>query len=297
MKSLTRKGGDLRTDGAAAGDRTSTACAVEGIADQSMAQMGEMNPDLMGPTRGQTALNPSRIGLICALDLIASDRWFSLVLTDDGHFLAVYGAATDITSDLAGGWDGYPPDEGSVGARNLACGKIARQRLVRRLGFRGDHDPARILVETMHNSGAAEAADAGEVGTAMAEQGIDEGSVWVSRGRMDNHAGRLVDDNQVCILETDIERDMLRLRHCIFSLGEYYDEILATSHAEGRVTKYYPILRHKAVLDQAFEPRPRQFREMRREHAIEPLPAFALAGPDLGRCTGRHYLSHRHSSQ
>src|SRR6516162_5510142 len=86
MESLTRKGGDLRTDGAAAGDRTSTACAVEGIADQSMAQMGEMNPDLMGPTRGQTALNPSRIGLICALDLIASDRWFSLVLTDDGHF-------------------------------------------------------------------------------------------------------------------------------------------------------------------------------------------------------------------
>ena len=116
--------------------------------------------------------------------------------------------------------------------------------------------------------------------------------MWVSRGRMDNHAGRLVDDNQVCILEADIERDLLRLRHCIFSLGEYDDEILATSHAKGRVTKYYPILRHKAVLDQAFEPRSRQFREMGCEHAIEPLPAFALAGPDPGVINGVEDIDH-----
>jgi hypothetical protein len=64
----------------------------------------------------------------------------------------------------------------------------------------------------MHDPWPADPADAGQTGAAMAEHGIDERPVWVSRGGMNNHAGRLVDDDQMCILEADIERDRLRLR-------------------------------------------------------------------------------------
>ena len=52
MEGLTRKGGNLRPDRAAVRNRTSGTGTVERIANQGMAKMGEMNPDLMGSTRG-----------------------------------------------------------------------------------------------------------------------------------------------------------------------------------------------------------------------------------------------------
>src|SRR5216683_6213014 len=98
--------------------------------------------------------------------------------------------------------------------------------MVRDLGLGDDHQPARILVEAMHDPRPSDPADAGQTRAAMAEQGVDESTVRVSRGGMDDHAGRLVDDDQMCILEAHIERDRLRFRSRILSLRENYDEIL-----------------------------------------------------------------------
>ena len=50
------------------------------------------------------------------------------------------------------------------------------------------------------------------LGAAMGDQRVDEGAVGIARGRMDDQAGGLVDDDQMCILETDIERHRLRRR-------------------------------------------------------------------------------------
>ena len=92
-----------------------------------------------------------------------------------------------------------------------------------------------------------------------AEQGVDESAVGISRRGMDNHARRLVDDDQVCILEADIERDRLRDRRGILNLRENYDEILVVSHAQRRVAQNSSLVRDLAGLDQALQPRPRQF--------------------------------------
>src|SRR5260370_27109541 len=108
----------------------------------------------------------------------------------------------------------------------------------------------------------------------MADQGVDEGAVRVSRRRMDDHAGGLVDDDQMCILKADIERDRLGDRRRIFSLRENYDEILAGPHAQRRVAKRCSLMRDMARLDQMLKPCPRQRREMQRKRAIETQPGL-----------------------
>jgi len=45
---------------------------------------------------------------------------------------------------------------------------------------------------------------------AMADQGVDEGTVRVTRRRVDNQPCGLVDDDQMFILEADLERHRLR---------------------------------------------------------------------------------------
>ena len=126
VQSLTRKGGNPRTYRACASGRPSGTCAVDRVADQRVAEMGEMNPDLMGPTRGKTAFNERSMSLERALNLVASDRRFPSSFPDDGHFFAVYGAATDIASYLASRWGRYPPNKGGIGAIHPACGEITR---------------------------------------------------------------------------------------------------------------------------------------------------------------------------
>src|ERR1700730_3378050 len=167
--------------------------------------------------------------------------------------------------------------------------------MMRGLGLGDDHQPARILVEAMYDPRPAAPADAGQTGAAMAEHGIHERPVWVSRGGMNNHAGRLVDDDQMCILEADIERDRLRLRRRIFRLRENYDEILVVFDAQRGVSKGLFVLGDVSGLDQAFEPCPRQFGEMQREHAIQPAPIIVFVHPDRPRCPGGRSIS-RHRS-
>ncbi len=44
----------------------------------------------------------------------------------------------------------------------------------------------------------------------MVEQRVDERSVAIARSRVDNHPRRLVDDNEMLVLEHDFERNVLR---------------------------------------------------------------------------------------
>jgi hypothetical protein len=99
---------------------------------------------------------------------------------------------------------------------------------------------------------------------------------------MDNQPCGLVDDDQMCILEADIERDRLRYgrRACI--LGENYDKILAAADPQRRVAQCHPFALDMAGLDQPFETCPRERREMHRKRAIKALPGLAGTSKDCG---------------
>ena len=68
--------------------------------------------------------------------------------------------------------------------------------------------------------GPPDAADAGEARAAMRQQRVDQRAVRIAGRRVHDHPGRLVDHDQVRILEADIERDRLRDRHGVVGFGQ-----------------------------------------------------------------------------
>ncbi len=151
---------------------------------------------------------------------------------------------------------------------------------MRGLGL-GDHDqPAGILVEAMHDARPAHAPDPGEARAAVSDQGIDKGPVRVAGGGMDDEPGGLVDDNQMCILETDIERHRLRRRRGILSIGDGHDKILARPDPQRRIPRGGLVLHDKPLLDQPLEPGARQRWQMARQHAVEALAGFGILDTD-----------------
>ena len=78
---------------------------------------------------------------------------------------------------------------------------------VRSVILRSDHQPGGVLIESMHDAGAADAANAGQAFAAMRNQGVDQRPGLVTRSRMDDHPLRLVDDDQIVVLVNDIERN------------------------------------------------------------------------------------------
>ena len=59
--------------------------------------------------------------------------------------------------------------------------------------------------------GALDPADAGQAVAAVKQQGVDQRAAGAAGGRVDHHADRLVDDDQLVVLVEDVERDVLGL--------------------------------------------------------------------------------------
>jgi hypothetical protein len=294
VQGLTGKGGDQGTNWAAARDVASGTRAVNSIADQRISAMGEMHPDLMCSAGGKTAFDECRLRAERALDTIMRDRRLSSVLSDNGHLLAVRDAAADVADDLAGKWGRQPPNECGIGPLDPAQGKVARQRVMGDLGLGDDHQTTRVLVETMDDTGPADPADPGKACTTMVDQRVYECTVWVSRRRVDNQPRGLIDDDQMCILKSDIQRDRLRYRRRIRLIRKDYDEILAAAYPRRWIAHRPPFARDIAGMDQAFEPSARQRREMERKHAIKALPGLAGAGKDNCRGAAKGLEFSRH---
>ena len=75
-----------------------------------------------------------------------------------------------------------------------------------------DQQAAHVLVQPVDDARPQHAADARQAAGAVGEQGIDQGAARMARRRMDHQARRLVEHEQVLVLEHDVERARLRLR-------------------------------------------------------------------------------------
>ena len=82
-------------------------------------------------------------------------------------------------------------------------GEQPGQALVCGVGLGGHHHPGGILVQPVDDARPGDATDTGQAGTAMVQQGVDEGAVRGPGGRVGGHARRLVQHDQVGVLEQD----------------------------------------------------------------------------------------------
>ena len=91
-------------------------------------------------------------------------------------------------------------------------GKGRGKRPVRPVGLGHDHDAARVLVQPVDDSRPADAADARQAVAAMVDQGVDQRAGPIAGRRVDDQAGRLVDHDQLVVLEEDVQCDRLTHR-------------------------------------------------------------------------------------
>ena len=88
--------------------------------------------------------------------------------------------------------------------------KLLGQTGVRAFVLGHDQQPRRILVDTVHQTGAQIALPEHRQRAQMIGQGIDQRPVPVAVARVHDHAGGLVDDQQIVVFVGDVERDVLR---------------------------------------------------------------------------------------
>jgi len=78
------------------------------------------------------------------------------------------------------------------------------------VALRDHHDPARSLVQAVHDSRPQDAAHSGEI-PAMGQNRVHERSTADSSCRMDHHPGRFHENEEVRVFVKDGERDLLGL--------------------------------------------------------------------------------------
>ena len=199
--------------------------AVQRIADDRMADGAQVHANLMRaagldrhPRQRQRVAERARRAR-CASPLRGSRRARADI------FLRFDGIAADRRVDPSSGLHDAP-DERDVFLLDLAIAKLTRELLVRGVVLGDDHQARRAAIEPVHDAGPLLAADAAEIVDVM-EQRVHQRAARVAGGRMHDHAGGLVDDDDVAILIDDRQRQRLRLRRRIDRLRHVDGDLLS----------------------------------------------------------------------
>ena len=103
----------------------------------------------------------------------------------------------------------------------------------------------------------------------MMEQRVDQRPVEIAGGRMDDQARRLVDDQQMLVLEHDRQRDVLRLVVRGRRLGNRDAQRFLAADLGRRVADRLAAGFDRAAADQRLQPLARQGRDGGGERAVE----------------------------
>ena len=184
--------------------------AIDRIARDRVADGVEMDPDLVRPPGHQVELEQGPLGEPLA-NAIAGDR--RAAVGHDRHLRPVLRVAPDRRLDAADGGGHAALDERQVRLLDPAGLELGHDRGLRRVGP-GDHQqPARIAVEAMDDARPLDAGDAAPgLAVAVRQERVDQRAARMTGRRVDDEAGRLVDDQQVVVLVDDPQRDVGRGR-------------------------------------------------------------------------------------
>jgi hypothetical protein len=171
-----------------------------------MPEVFQVNANLVRSSGLGMALNEG-FSLAGIQDSVMSE---SLATPIDGsHFLAVDGVPTDGGIDFSVRHSGDSIDEGEVGFLNISGGELIGERAVGLFGFRDDEDTGGFLVEAVDDARSLRSADDLDA-RAVVKKAVGKGAFAVSRARVDDEAGGLVEDEEVFILEKNTQRHLLR---------------------------------------------------------------------------------------
>ena len=181
--------------------------AVDQIAQNGVADVGHVDPDLVGPSRLQTAADMGVAPV--ALHHFPVGHGFFGVAGGDGHLLPVGGVPADGGVDGAGVLPEGAADDGFVGPRHGVVLELGGQHGVGQIVFGDSQQSAGVLVDAVDDAGPQLAVDAGEVIAHGVQQAVDQGIVLMTDGRVDHQALGLVDHHHILVLIDDVQGNVL----------------------------------------------------------------------------------------
>ncbi len=262
--------------------------AIDLVAEQGMAEMGEVDADLVSAAglelAGEQGGDRFGIAAVEGLDHFPVGDRITAALTHR-HFLTAIRVPVDRLVDGAGFSARRSPGERHVAAPHFAgaamVGELRRQRLVGAVVLGHHHQAGGVLVEPVDDAGTADPADAGKAQPAMGNQRVDQRSGLMPGGGMHHEILRLVDDDDVVVLEHDIERDVLAFglgggggRHVDCDRIPRIDMISGVANPDAADA-------HLTCEDQRLQARARQVGTAHGEHAVQPPRSFVAVDRDL----------------
>ena len=231
-----------------------------------MAEIGHVNPDLMGAAGFQTALHIGRAGI--ALQHRPMGHGIPAA-GHHGHLLPIRRAAADGGVDRACILPEIPHDNAAVCPGQCMILKLCRQSDMGKVVLRRNDEAGGIPVNAVDNAGAQLPIDAGEGTAAVVHQGIDQRPVRVSRRGMYHQSLGLVDYNNVIVLVHHVQRDVLRDKIHRFRLRKPHRNGFPPRQA-GILCQRFSIRRNPACLHKLLRCGAGQLRPLR-QPCVQPL--------------------------
>lgn len=183
--------------------------AVDGVAEQGVAEEAVVDPDLMGAAGVEGAEN-ERGAIGCGVEKMKiGDGWFADSGVADVHSLAMNGMAGDVVEDCLVGGLRRGLGDGEVKLAGAAISELADEVLEGLVGFSGDDATGGVLVEAVNDSRSSFSAFAGQLPGAVVKEGVDEGSIGITSGGMHDHSGGFVENNDFRIFKENGKREIL----------------------------------------------------------------------------------------
>jgi hypothetical protein len=268
------------------------AFAIERVPQKRVAQMAQMDPNLVGSASFEAAFDQGRQArkIKAFHNPVMGYGWRARGA--DRHLLAIDGGATEWGRNHPLATGRLSPDHRLIGALEPTVatvrGKKLAQAFMGRVGFGDDEKTGGVLVKAMDDARPADAADAGKAVAAMGNQRIDQRSRMVAGGWMNDEASGLVDDDEIGILIGNGEayrlgagRGIARFRHRQRNLRGRFDP-------EARLHYGPPVHLHAPRKDQALNAGAADFIEPPRQHSVETLARVGLLDRDGATGGGFH---------
>ncbi len=246
---------------------------IDAVSCDGVAEVFEMNANLVGASGFWAAFEKgepvragnkppegfcfARVGAVC-----------------NGHFPAMDGMARDGGGDDTRRHAWSAPHDGEIVFLCGAIGELAGEGGVGGVGFCNEDAAACVLVEAVNDAGT-QGMRAGGERRAMMQDGINQGSLPMSGGGVNNKAGRLVDAEQTVVFVNDVERDCFRecIGRGVGGRRRNSFDAVAGFHCGGgggggRVDG------NRSGCDRPVPAHPAEFRPAGRKPAIEPWTGF-----------------------
>ncbi len=182
------------------------ASGVNTIAENGVAEMLEMDADLMGPAAVQSAFDQAGFGAALPHAIIGPGGPASFV---DRHPLAVDAVTCDAGLNDSSGEFGFARDQSQIDFFHRAVGKLTRQMPMGHVILGHDQTSARLLVEAVDNSRPFRSANAGEI-AAVGQERIHQSAAGPAGAGMNGDTRGLIEHEQVLIFVENRERDCFR---------------------------------------------------------------------------------------